>query len=472
VHRSRDHFILLALGVLVLIASGCGKSSTSPEQPTYALLGTLLVEGQPNAASALVRLFTAPQDPTLQQILSDYPAVGFSPVTALMFDPLTQTPAAVVHPDSAGHFRFEGLAMGAYIVDADLAGWGCPQPAVVLVPDVNNLGTLHLATLQLVSGSLGDVVWPTGTAYQLTGNVTVLPSSDLVIQQGVLVEVPGDFNITVYGSLRVDGVPTDPVRWRLSPEQFQSGGDWGGLRLEQPVSSCDLTGMLIQGAATSLRVVGGTVQVQECLFEAPGTFGVYFSAGAEGWVDHCVVRDGDQGLTADNSSPHFDRNVVLRMSGKGITAKTNSQAVIHGNVVMQCESGLWSDWNAAPLVEYNLFSGGSYGLDAQSGFVGTVRYNVFSSQTVQSVYLHVRNCYPLIQFNNFLNAPLTILKVDGNNGQQADTIWAPDDYWDGAAMEVIATRIIDGHDIGSPGNPISIVEYMPPRSTPVPEAGP
>jgi hypothetical protein len=230
--------------------------------------------------------------------------------------------------------------------------------------------------------------------------------------------------------------------------------------------------MLIQGAATALRIVGGSVQVQECLFEAPGTFGVYFSAGAEGWVDHCLVRDGDQGLTADNANPHFDHNIVLRMSGKGITAKTNSQAVIHGNVVMQCESGLWSDWNAAPLVEYNLFSGGSYGLDAQSGFVGTVRYNIFSSQSLQSIYLHVRNCYPLIQFNNFVNAPQTIFRVDGNSGQQADTIWAPENYWDGVATELIPTRIIDGHDIGSPGNPISLVEYMPPRATPVPEAGP
>jgi hypothetical protein len=464
-------FIILAL-IAAFMAAGCETSSTSPGLESYSVEGMLFIEGAPNASLGMVRLFPAPGDETLAQILEEYSSVGFSPVTPMLYNPLIQTPAITLHPDSAGHFRFEGIAAGSYIIDAALSNYACPRPVLVNIPAVSNVGALTLAVPQLVSGSLGDAVWTTGTAYQLTGNVIIEPSSDLVIQSGVLVEIAGDFTFTVYGSIRADGVPNDPIRFRLTDGQFQSGGDWGGLRLDQPVSTCELTGMMIQGASTALRVIGGYSETRECLFDEPSTTGAYFSAGATGWLEHCIVRDGDQGLTADNAAPHFDHNVVLRMATKGITVKTNSLATIHGNVIMQSTAGIWSDWYAAPLVEYNLVSGGSYGLDAQSGFTGLVRYNNFTGQTVQCIYLHVRYCYPLVQNNNFLNAPATIFKVDGNNGLQSDTIWATQNYWDGEGAEGIPSRIIDGHDIGSPTNQISLIEYLPNLSNQAVGAGP
>jgi hypothetical protein len=462
---------VLILSAAVLFA-GCGKKVTSPEQPDYSVQGILTVEGCPNASAASVRLFAAPRDEMLQQILVEHPAAGISPITPTLFDPLNQIPVSVIQPDSAGHFLFNNLAAGSFVIDADLEGYGCPQPVFVNVPEASSAGTLSLAVMQPVSGSLGNVVWTTGSAYQLIGNVTFQPSTELVIQEGVLIEVAGDYSIYVYGGIRVDGVPGNPVRFRLSRAHFQAGGDWGGLRLEQPVSSCHLTGMLVQDAATALRVVGGSAEIRECLLDKPSGFGAYFSGGAQGLVENCVVRDGYQGLVADNCSPHFDHNLILRMSLRGILIKAYSQVSLSGNVLRDCQTGIWSEWYTSPTIEYNLVSGGDYGLDAQRGFSATVRYNEFRQQSRSAVYFHIGYCYPYMQYNNFFEMPDTIFYVNGSAAQQTDTVYAPNNYWDGRESDELANSIVAGLRSGSQGNPVGPVIYEPYFMQPNQEVGP
>jgi hypothetical protein len=463
------------VGRLLLIACvflGCSKTGLDPSSTVYSIQGTLTVAGEANPDSALVRLWAAPQDIQLQQALSQYPALGFAPVSPMLFNPLTLTPLRSGTPASDGSFRFDDLPAGSYFLDAALAGYDCPDPLFFTLPGGSNVGPLTLAEAQPVNGTLNSAVWESGEVYRITGDVLVPPGQTLTIQSGVLILLAGDYTFTVSGRILIDGIPAHPVRFRLTPEHHALGGDWGGLRLNETISACEITGVQFQGAATALRAIGGTAHVEECLFEAPAAFGAYFSAAAEGWVKHSIVRDGNQGLVADNSSPQIEYNLLLRMSGRAITVKTNSQATLYSNAMYDCQTGIWSDWNTTPLIHYNLISGGSRALEAQDGFTALVEYNEFIGQSVECIYLNIRNCYPTIRNNNFIAIPPTVLRINGNNGQQADTVYAQYNYWNGEDLSGIPALIIDGQDVGSPGNPISPVVFQPFRLTPVAGTGP
>lgn len=451
---------------------GCGKTGLDPSSSVYSIQGTLTVAGEADPDSAVIRLWAVPTDVQLQQALLQYPALGFAPVSPMLFNPLIQTLYRTVTPTSNGAYRFDDLPAGSYFLDAALAGYDCPDPLFITLPGNANAGLLTLAKIQSVTGILNSGTWTTGEVYQLTGDVLVPPGQTLTIQSGVLILLAGDHTFTVSGRIIIDGIPAHPVRFRLTPEHHAGGGDWGGLRLNETVSGCEIIGVQFQGAATALRVIGGVAHVEECLFETPAAFGVYFSASAYGWVKHSIVRDGDQGFVADNSNPQFEYNLFLRMTGRAVTVKTNSQATVYSNAMYDCQTGIWSDWNTAPLIHYNLVSGGSRALEAQDGFTSLVEYNDFVGQTVECIYLNIRNCYPIIKNNNFIAVPQTVLRINGNNGQQSDTVYAQYNYWDGKDLSGIPALIIDGQDVGSPGNPISPVVFQPFRLTPVAGTGP
>ncbi len=451
---------------------GCSKSGLDPSSSLYSIQGTLNIAGEADPDSAIVRIWAVPQDVHLQQALNQYPALGFAPVSPMLFNPLTHTPIRSGIPASNGAFRFDDLPAGSYFLDAELTGYDCPDPLFITLPGNENAGFLTLAEVQSVAGSVNSEVWETGEVRRITGDVLVPPGQTLTIQSGVLILLAGDYTFTVSGRILIDGIPAQPVRFRLTSEHHALGGDWGGLRLNETVSACEVVGVQFQGASTALRVIGGVAHVEECLFEAPTAFGVYFSAAAGGWVNHSIVRDGNQGLVADNSSPQMEYNLLLRMSGRAITVKTNSQATLYGNAMYDCQTGIWSDWNTAPLIHYNLVSGGSRALEAQDGFTALVEYNEFVGQTVECIYLNIRNCYPIIKNNNFIEIPPTVLRINGNNGQQSDTVYAQYNYWDGEDLSGIPSLIIDGQDVGSPGNPISPVVFQPFRLTPVAGTGP
>lgn len=463
------HTLLLWL-LFLWILCGCSGSSSGPSSAAFNIQGILAVENGDDLTQATVRLFAAPQDVMLSEILTDYPALGFSPLELMLFDPLNQSPIRSISPDSSGAFTIENVGEGIYILDAELDGFGCPQPLLVNLTGDTSVDTSRLYSEELISGIISETVWESGKVYRLVGDVIVPDNILLTIAPGVLITLAGDYSITITGGIQIDGSSSRPVRFRLSEDHFQSGGDWGGIKIDHPAFPCYLNGSVIQGAFTSLQVSGGNTLVQDCFFEAPGSYGVYFSADADGSVTHSIVRDGANGLVAENCDPQFSMNVVLRMSQTGIIVKSNSQAMLEENVLMDCETGIWSDWYPSPLIQYNLISGGSRAVDAQTHFEATIRYNVFENQQLEGIYVY--NSYPLIENNSFVNMPLNILHVNGNNGLQSDTVFAAYNYWDGEDATGIPLRIVDGHDIGSPNNPVGPVEYEPFRLEPVSGAGP
>jgi len=462
---------LLSLS-LVGALCGCQENSTDPTAPSWAIEGTMEIVGNGLLSNVLVQVYAAPEDDQLLQIQTSHPALGFSPIAPALFDPLSQQPLASASPDSDGHFALAGLSAGDYIVNAELPDFACPEPEYLTLAENADIGTLRLVQPQPLTDIQQDTIWTTGSVFLLQNEIIVHPQAVLTIQSGVLILAQADAALIVAGGIQVLGDPENPVRFRLAEEAHAVGSVWNGILLEQPASACELSGVSFQGASTALRVLNGPAQISQCLFWACSSFAAYFSANAEGSVAHSVVLEGDQGLVADNCSPDFEYNLVLRTAGAGISVKSYSTSPVHDNVILDCQTGIWSDWETAPQIHDNLISGGLRGLDAQSGFTALVRYNEFQNQLQECIYLHVKNCYPQIEWNNFVNAPAVILHVNGNAGLQADTVFAPHNYWDGEDAATIPDRIIDGHDIGSPDNPIGPVDFNPPSTNPVPEAGP
>ena len=464
-------FVALALTGAALF-SGCGDTATEPELEGFSLQGTIAAAGSQNLSQATVQLFAAAQDAAIADMLTEYPSVGFSLLPLMLFDPLTQEPISTSNPNNNGDFRFEALPQGNYIVDAQLSAYACSEPAFINLTDESNIGTLLLSPQQEVEGNLQTSTWQTGEVFMITGDIVVPPDAVLTIQPGVLILLDGDYALTVMGGLQVEASPTRPVRFRLTPDHYLSGGDWAGIRLENPTTACTLTGLTIQGSATAVKVSGGQALISECLLDAPGAYGAFFSAGASGGVQHCIVRDGDTGLTASYADPEFSHNLILDMTGAGIELKDTCQAEIFDNIILNCQTGIWSDWRTAPLIHYNLISGGQRALDAQRGISATIRYNEFRDQTLEGVRFHNGYCYSLLENNNFINMPQIILNASSGTGTEPDTIQAPYNYWDGEDGAGIPLRIIDGYDVSSPGSTIDVVEFEPYRLDPVPGGGP
>lgn len=468
-------YFLLSCGVFALSSFwGCGESATEPAVDTYTISGTLVLNDGQDPSPAVIRLFAAPQNSQIQEMLSSYALVGFADYETMLFDPLTVQPLKTVSPGPDGSFQIDGLDGGAYVVSASLSGYGCSEPEWVSLSSDADIGDLELSPEQEISGNItADQTWHSGDVYAINSDVLILAGVTLTIEEGTLIQLKGDYEIKVFGSLQVEGLPSRPVRFRLHPDYYTADADWNGIRIEIGAGDCQFSGMSIQGASTALEIKDGVTTVSECLFDAPGADGVFFSTLSSGEAKYCIALNGDVGLRANLSSPEFSYNLILNMSGAGIDVQDSSQADVHNNVIVNCGSGIRSSWFTAPTIQYNLISGGSRALDAERGFDAVIQYNVFTGQTGETVHFSIGYCYPdPFSYNNFLNAPLHILYVDGAAGQQADTVFAVYNYWDGEDPDDIPVRIIDGYDHGTQGNPIGIVVYNPILDTPVTLAGP
>ena len=457
---------------VVLGIFGCDDSTTSPAPGTFTLQGTLVLDDGGDIYQATITIHPISEDASISQMLTEYPAAGFSPCELMFYDPLTQVPSYSSNPDVNGDFHFDELQQGTYVVSAEMPGYACPEPALVTLEDNLNLDTLKLSTLEEVSGNLGTTTWSSGKAYLFTGDVMVLPGEVLTIEQGVQILSGGDYSLTITGSLQLDASPLHPVRFGLSESHFLSGGDWEGIQFENPTSASVISGAVFRGASTALKITGGEVNVSECLFDASSLGGVNFQGGSLGIVECCIVRDGTNGFVANNSDPEFTNNVILRMSEAGIRSVSYTEVDINHNIILDCQTGIFADWYTAPTIKYNLISGGAYAIDAQFYFTGDIQFNEIRQQSDEGIYLHERYCYPSIQNNNFSDMPQTILHVWGGAGMQSDTIYAPYNYWDGEDEDGIPSRIIDGQDYNQPNNPISPVEYHPFFLNKITEAGP
>ncbi len=105
-------------------------------------------------------------------------------------------------------------------------------------------------------GNIPPSPWtPAGSPYCVVGDVTI--GTPLVIQAGTVIEVHGDFSVTMSGALTVSGTATAPVRFLRGP----SATSWKGLVLGSGgtvvehlhVSDASQSGVTITAVGVTLR---------------------------------------------------------------------------------------------------------------------------------------------------------------------------------------------------------------------------
>ncbi|MCX6639559.1 MAG: right-handed parallel beta-helix repeat-containing protein [bacterium] len=459
--------------ILAALFTGCGKSGTDSSTDTYSIKGIVVLSAAGVITDVQVQLFNAPQDALLSSTLSEYPSIGFTPYALMLFDPLDQAPLQTVNPDSEGRFTFADLNSGNYVITSNVAGYGRSVPISLSLPGSSTPDTLRLYPIEDVIGNLSTTTFSAGRTYRVVveiSDLVLLPNNILTIESGVTVQVDGGYSISIYGGIVVDGSPLEPVRFGPTDDRHALGTSWSGIRIENPTSPCNLTGLVVSNASTAIKVTGGNVEISECFVDSSAVYGIFFSGGAQGSVKHSILRGGSVGLAAGTSGPEFAYNFVPNMALKGMEIKDSSNANISNNVILNCEYGIWTDYHAWPQIHNNLISGGNYGFYAQEWNNSQIQYNTFSSQNTYGILLNSRFCYPIVQFNNFFDMPQFIFRVNGSLNQQINTIQADNNYWDGSEATSIPNRIWDGNDFTN--YPISTVMYLPYRETPVTGTGP
>ncbi len=472
--RSVYIIIIVTTIAAASLLTGCGESAVEPEEVGFALTGTALIEGGGDLSEAVIALYNQPEDSQIDLTLNSYPSVGLPEYAAMTFNPSKMEPLHTAIPEADGSFEFNDLSGGSYIVDVTLTGYGCPNPAFVSLHSNKDAGELQLIEVEEVNGYIdASTTWTSGSVHLITGDVSVLTGFTLAIEGGTLILLEGDYEIEIYGGLNIDATPANPAVFRLLQENYTAGDEWDGILIKPNSNPCEIVGAAIHGASTAIEVRGANTDIRECFIKESDSFGVYFEAGTTGSLIHSILVDGLNGITSSSSGPEFANNLILRMAGHGIEVKNSSLADIHNNVLLDCQIGIFSDFNTEPAITHNLISGGEVGIHAEEGFTATIQYNEFHAQETRGVNFTVGSCYPeAFEYNNFIDISYIIMEVFGGGSLQADTVFAPNNYWDGEDATGIPDRIIDGYDRSSPDNPVGPVVFTPYFTEPYPDAGP
>ena len=196
-----------------------------------------------------------------------------------------------------------------------------------------------------VSGSQSGI-WTIGNSpYTITGDITVPASDSLIIEQGVIIQAAGNYQITVQGRLRAIGAIGDTIR-------FTSTVNWKGLRFENP---------------TRYSII------RHCAF------------------DHCVtsaINSITSPLIITNN--HFSTcEYAINLFGVGSTNPPN--ILIEHNLIENCvKSGIYVAENSNTLIQFNDIRNCGTG----ASFYGAIH---LANQSANG------SCNPLIQYNRIHN---------------------------------------------------------------------
>ena len=204
------------------------------------------------------------------------------------------------------------------------------------------MGVADAAIIE-VSGNVSGQTWAGGNTYHVIGNLTVNDGTTLTIQAGAVVKFNPNLQLTVYGTLDVNGADGNNV-------VFTSRDD---------------------------NTVGGTVSGSDGSPAAGDWYGIYFYgySGKDGIgeFDWCRIRYG--GSTATG----YDANVYFGYSDLGsyFTNSISEYSAQDGVRVYDC----------SPTLTNSTFANNTrYGLYA-SGGVPTVTDNTFTSNGGYGAYL-------------------------------------------------------------------------------------
>ena len=237
-----------------------------------------------------------------------------------------------------------------------------------------------------VSGNQSGTWTTDNNPYQVVGDITVPSGSSLEIQEGVNVEVMGEYRIAAEGSLIADGTESDPVTF-LSPTENQ----WTGIRLDNDQTDNHFEYCVIQHAENGINIINTQVTISRCHFNNNETginvFGLGSANPPSVMIDHNLIENCQQnGIMIAESNPYIMEN-ELRQCALDETARAAIQ--------LSCQS---TGGVCHPTIEHNHIHNNVWqGITAwdiyDSGFIRPAVYGNLIEENLTGIYLYNASGY-------------------------------------------------------------------------------
>ena len=242
---------------------------------------------------------------------------------------------------------------------------------------------------------------PGGTVYTVLGDLNVAAGVTLTISAGAELRFPGNWDVTVDGTLLVQGTAANPVVF-TSDKATPAAGNWSGIKVNSGA-----VGVVIDHAQIAYANQGVTF------------------TGAGGTLSNSVIENNITGIYISDASPAVQGNIVRNNSSFGIFITRLSNPVIDGGNEVTANGygvfvqggGAATDLNPHPVVTGNslyanpqsnyyaqsFYDNANVQLDATGNWWGSVDAGVIG-QTIYD-YTDQPNNAPVVDYSGYLDGP-------------------------------------------------------------------
>ncbi len=470
--------------VILIFTALLGILSCSDEDGDLgSIVGYVLRSGSTDHSGITVSLFgLTSSDPDVDQILNQYPSIGFDPSQSCLFDHRYQTASRTVTTDSDGRFAFDDLSQADYNVVAEDSGYGYRYALRMQVRGgETRTDTLTLYTVEQPPPQITqNTTWESGHHYRITQNTTVGSDVQLTIEPGVVIRFVGYTRINIWGTLIAVGEPNQFIHW-ISDDTSQT---WNQVNLQSTGSTLNqVTWCLFDGATAGIVNNGSTLSIQRSYFKNCTLSGASFNNVSFVDVENCIFIDqhDGSGVGCSNVSGGYVHYNLFVNNNRGINCSQNAFLTIRNNWIGHSygnESTAIFMQNISPgnedslIIAHNQIEYCLWGIWVSGGVrpCTAIRYNNIYNCTLRGINILPEtggDPSPQIHRNNFANIGGYYIEL--NRAVSNADVYAQRNWWGTTNRSVIEQDLIlDGRDLG--GN-IGYVLYDPPLSNQESSAG-
>ncbi|MDH5648496.1 MAG: right-handed parallel beta-helix repeat-containing protein [Gammaproteobacteria bacterium] len=324
-------------------------------------------------------------------------------------------------------------------------------PVVAFGPPTNSIGD-PVPGNYIDGGPLGEnTTLLADETYHVTGVVTVPVGITLNIEQGALLKFIDNATLSIFGTLQVNGVTSNPVTFttiRATP----TSNLWGGVIVKRGAINTVVNHAVLEWAKTGIKVIEAQVILSSITARENSTgVDITSSAGylASGALSSSQIQNCSIGVSVSGgtSSLFAIYGNIIENNATGITVSYSSPLVQSNIIQNNTDTGIYLNGNAMPLIggpsitDGNTITGNSRGLhlnnpgsSSSSHPRPTINNNYIYNNSISNIF----NSSSSSSTNNYI--------IDANNN-----------YWGSTNVLDIASKVYDHTD----NSALPYIDYTP-----------